>query len=220
LRQAAASSDRSTRLLLAASAGGVTAILADSLFNFQFAVPPTFILLFTLLAFPALAVADANDLPVPAQSSSKWTSLRVLASIGVLICAALLLRQTIGYTRAELKYAQGMREEALGGESLSRAEQTYRDALALNPLNGRIRFGLARVLYLENRFAEAYGEAETAGSTYSDSHLEVLKGRIQNGMGQSAAALAIYRHALALDPTLQSVQNEIERLRKTNPGGN
>ena len=42
------------RYAIAASVGGVTAILVDSLFNYQFAVPPTYILLFTLLAIPGL----------------------------------------------------------------------------------------------------------------------------------------------------------------------
>src|SRR5205814_148396 len=54
VRNAAAHASGSARLWLSASAAGVTAILADSLFNFQFAIPPTFVLLFTLIALPGV----------------------------------------------------------------------------------------------------------------------------------------------------------------------
>jgi O-antigen ligase len=218
LRQAIVSCDRPTRLILAASAGGVTAVLLDSIFNFQFAVPPTFMLLFTLLAFPTIALRAEECLQTPTQSPMKRASLRVLASVAVLACATILLRQITWTARAELDYAQGMREEALGGEGLQRAEQAYRDALAMDPFNGRIRFGLGRALYLEQRFPDALAETETAGRSYSDSHLEVLKGRIQDALGLRIAALATYRHAVALDPTLKTIQSDIERLQKINSG--
>jgi hypothetical protein len=58
-------------------------------------------------------------------------------------------------------------------------------------------------------------EVLLAERTFADSHLEVLKARIQDQMGLAGPALASYRHALALDPTLKSVQADIERLSST-----
>jgi Flp pilus assembly protein TadD len=48
--------------------------------------------------------------------------------------------------------------------------------------------------------------------TYTDSHQEVLRARILDQMGRKREALAAYRHALWLDPTLTSVQEDIARL--------
>jgi hypothetical protein len=65
---------------------------------------------------------------------------------------------------------------------------------------------------LTNRYPAALTEVYLAERTYADSHLQVLKGRIQQRMGWGAAALETYRHVLALDPTLKTVQADIERL--------
>ena len=51
-----------------------------------------------------------------------------------------------------------------------------------------------------------------AERTYTDSHQEVLRARILEQLGRNSEALAAYRHALWLDPTLTSVQEDIERL--------
>ncbi len=215
------------RVWIAASAGGATAILVDSLVNFQFAVAPTFVLFFALLALPTLlrteAVASSQSLAVAAnevgvsppqapQRKLPEIALRGALSLGVLVAAAALLVQTARHTAAERNLALAQRAESLG--RLDSAEDLYRRGLALNPLSGRLHFGLARVLYLTDRLPSALEEARFAERTYADSHLEVLKARIQDRMGQGAAALADYRHALALDPTLKTVQADIERLSK------
>jgi Flp pilus assembly protein TadD len=51
-----------------------------------------------------------------------------------------------------------------------------------------------------------------AERTYADSHQEVLRARILEQMGRGNEALAAYRHALWLDPTLTSVQGDIKGL--------
>ncbi len=215
------------RVWIAASAGGVTAILVDSLVNFQFAVAPTFMLFFALLALPTLlragtaapspgeAVAPSEAGVSPHQALSRklpGTVLRGAISLGVLLVAAALLVQTARHVAAERDLALAQHAESLG--SLDSAEDLYHRGLALNPLSGRLHFGLARVLYLTDHLASALEEAQFAERTYADSHLEVLKARIRDRMGQGAAALADYRHALALDPTLKTVQADIERLSK------
>jgi O-antigen ligase len=205
--------DAQTCRLLSASAAGAAAIMVDSLFNFQFAVPPTLILFFTLIAFPAL-VFPAHENDRAREIGLRSTSLRILGSVAALGCAAFLFIQTANFAGAEIGYARGMQLEMMGDAGLSAARQAFRDGIALNPRSGRIHFGLGRILFVQRNFPEALAEAEIAGRTYSDSHLEVLKGRIQQAMGRSAAALATYRHALALDPTLKTVQIDIERLEK------
>lgn len=228
---------RSIRLWLCGSVGGVTAILVDSIFNYQFAVPPTFLLLFTLLAFPSLlkggtatergasasrSAAEEHSrrsedsrtlqLSKPAQRPGNFRALRVLASSAIFLCAGALVIRTGRHATAEQQYASALRFEGRG--ELVRAEETYRRGLALNPLNGRLHFGLARILYFQDKFPEALREVLQAKRTYRDSHLEVLKARIEDQMGLSAAALESYRRALALDPTLRTVQADIERLRR------
>jgi O-antigen ligase len=218
------------RWWLGASAGGVTAILVDSFFNFQVAIPPTFVLLFTLLAFPAVltvvpAVAAAPEVigdrrgisPRPPDRVNPERPcaarvMRLLASLAILICAGALLVERTCLAWAERDYLAGTLLENRG--DVMGAEEKYRHGLALNPLNGRLHFALARLLYSCERYPDALGETLLAERTYVDSHIEVLKGHIHERMGMTRPALETFRHAMALDPTLKSVPAVIERLQR------
>jgi O-antigen ligase len=219
-RRALRGAPRAKRLWIGASAGGTTAILVNSIFNFQLAIPPTLLLLFTLLVFPSLLQAgdstrkEGNALPAPeVEEKLSLFGLRVVATLAVVGFAALLLLQIARRTAAEYDYMLALSAERQG--DLARAEQTCRQGLARAALHGRLHYGLARVLYIQGRFPEALAEVLLAERTFADSHLEVLKARIQDQMGLAGPALASYRHALALDPTLKSVQADIERLSST-----
>jgi O-antigen ligase len=217
-RRALAGASRSSRLWIGASAGGTTAILVNSFFNFQLAIPPTLLLLFTLLAFPSLllggdSTGKESGAPAgPGMEEMKLSSFgaRVVATLAVAGFAALLLLQIARRAAAEYDYMLALGYERQG--EIARAEQVFRQGLNQAPLHGRLRYGLARALYLQEMYPAALAEAELAGRTYADSHLEVLKARIQDQMGLAGPALETYRHALALDPTLKSVQADIERL--------
>jgi O-antigen ligase len=217
-RRALAGASRSTRLWIGASAGGTTAILVNSFFNFQLAIPPTLLLLFSLLAFPSLLLAgdstgkESSAPAGPEMEEMKLSSfgVRVVATLAVVGFAALLLIQVARRTAAEYDYMLALGYERQG--EIARAEQVFRQGLKQAPLHGRLRYGLARALYLQGMYPAALAEAELAGRTYADSHLEMLKARIQDQMGLAGPALETYRHALALDPTLKSVQADIERL--------
>lgn len=81
------------RLWLGASAGGATAILVNSLLNFQLAVPPTLILLFTLLAIPGLvkpAPGDSSTQAAADASSNRWLGPQILATPGIALIVSLL----------------------------------------------------------------------------------------------------------------------------------
>jgi len=210
LRRLAPLASRSERLWLAASAGGVTAILVNSLFNFQFAVPPTLILLFTLLAVPQmLKASDPNNQATRAKGESKIV-FRSLVSALVFGAAILLASGIARRSLAEHSFALGLDEERRGGSA--RAEQDFRAGLDRTPSDGRLHYGLARALYVQGQYPEALAEALRAERTYADSHLEVLKARILDQMGYRSPALDTYRHALWLDPMLKSVPADIERL--------
>lgn len=225
LRRGLRSADApSERLWLEAGAGGATAIFLDSVFNFQFAVPPTFFLFFTFLAVPTVVIAGGapghNEVEIqPAQNAQRKQGrrmvLRVLASLCIFLLGAMLLLPILRHAKAETDFAAARLSERAG--NLTGAEEFYRRGVSLDPLNGRLHFGLARVLYLEGRFPEALAETLAAEGTFRDSHLEVLKARIFDHMGHPAIALETYRHALGLDPTLKAVQKDIERLSQTAP---
>jgi O-antigen ligase len=214
---------RPTRLWIGASAGGVTAILVNSFFNFQLAVPATLLLLFTLLAVPSLLLAadlSAKERAVPQTSEAgekkpSLYGLRVLASLAVVALAAVLLLQIARRAVAERDYMVAIDNERRG--DITRADQVFRQGLTHAPLHGRLRYGLARALYIQGKNSEALTEVLLAERTFADSHLEVLKARIQDQMGLAGPALETYRHALALDPTLTSVQADIERLSSGHP---
>lgn len=217
-RRALAGAPRSTRLWVGASAGGVTAILLNSLFNFQLAIPPTLLLLFTLLAIPSLLSVDrAAQEPAGLQSPEGgeqelgFVGLRVIASLSVVVLAALLLVQFAQHAVAEYDYMLALEYERKG--NISDAEQAFRQGLVRAPLHGRLHYGLARALYIQAKYSSALTEVLLAERTFTDSHLEVLKARIQDQMGFAGPALETYRHASALDPTLKSVRADIERLR-------
>ncbi len=201
----------SSRPYLKASAAGVAAILTDAVFNFQLAIPPTLILLFTLLAFPQVAAVGQKH-PLESRARHGVFSLRLIPSVAVIACAVLLMLQTARHVQAELLYAQGMSWEMAGISGLNSAEAQYRAGLALEPRNGRLHFGLSRILYSDQAYPQALAEAQAAQITYSDSHLEVLKGRILEAMGRREEAFATFRHALTLDPTLQTVRADMDRL--------
>ena len=226
---------RSIRCWIAASVGGVTAILADSLFNYQFAVPPTYILLFTLLAFPTLLQGAGVDetreghpptrhyesSPLPwgegyglcCPHRNFWSRIaRLVSSLVIFAVAGGLLWQQARVLTSERAYQTAWDLE--DRDDLAGAEESYRRSIGLNPLNGRAHFGLSRVLFITQRPPQALDEIVVAEQTYTDSHQEVLRARILDQMGRSTAALAAYRHALWLDPTLASVQADIERLSK------
>jgi tetratricopeptide (TPR) repeat protein len=223
----------------------VAAILFDSFFNFQFSVPPTLVLLFTLLAFPAvLAGAKASEATSGAVSSGVAQTCcgwhvcdelirrhhktmssrqgrdrppaayllvaRVLLSLILLLSAGAFAWQTLRYAQAEGDYKAALDFERKG--DLSAVEQASREGLALDPLNGRLHFGLARALFSTDQPAEALAETLRAERTYRDSHIEVLKGHILDKLGAARPALETFRHALALDPTLKTVQADIQRL--------
>jgi O-antigen ligase len=214
---------RSARLWIGASAGGLTAILVNSFFNFQLAIPPTLLLLFTLLAIPSLLLATENtrkesEVPHTSEAGEKklgFYGLRVVASLAVVALAAVLLLQIARRAAAEYDYMLALGHERRG--DITRAEQVFRQGLDYAPLHGRLHYGLARALYIQGRYPAALTEVLLAERTFADSHLEVLKARIQDQMGLVDPALETYRHALALDPTLKSVQADIERLSKSRP---
>ena len=210
LRQAKTRASRTGRLWLAASAGGVTAILVNSLFNFQLAVPPTLILLFTLLAVPQLLKAhDPNGPGAKADRNLNIVSRGLVSAL--VFGAALFLASGIARrAQAEHSLGLGLAEERRGG--MTKAEQYFRGGLARAPDDGRLHYGLARALYVQEQYPAALAEALKAERTMADSHLEVLKARIQDQMGYRSPALEAYRHALWLDPTLKSVRADIERL--------
>ncbi|MBZ5514773.1 MAG: O-antigen ligase family protein [Acidobacteriia bacterium] len=215
LRQAAPSGTHSTRLWLGASAGGAAAILVDSLFNFQLAVPPTLILLFTLLALPRLLQRgdDEGVSPPRGLSCSRGIiALLSLASVSVFAAVALLAFGIVRRTAAERDYGDGLAEERRG--DVVRAGESYRRGLERAPGYGELHYGLARTLYLQQQYPEALAETLQAERTLADPHLEVLKARIEDQMDFRSPALEAYRHALWLDPKLKTVHDDIERLSK------
>ena len=221
-KAARAADSRATLVWLGAGAGGATAILADSLVNFQFAVAPTLILLFTFLAFPYLLAARTDLPPIkrgkktkPPAGESRGFLLLALGGIGVAALGAVLLLQAAQRAWGERDYERGINLESRG--DWQGAEQIDRHGLSQAPQNGKLHFALARVLYLQQEYEPALSQAELAEATYSDSHLVVLKARILDRMGRGARALENYRRALELDPTLVTVQPDVERLERALP---
>lgn len=220
----------SARIWSVASAGGVVAILIDSIFNGQFNVAPTFLLLFTLLAFPTLVErettalnaerpsgAAAADLlearPESAREQPKFRASRMIVSSGILVVAGALAVQISRGAAAERDCALATRFEGQG--DLDLAEQAYRHGLRFDPLNGKLHFGLGRVLYFRHASAEARDQVHLAERTYRDPHLVVLEGRIEEQMGLAPEALETYRQALRLEPRLTGVQADIGRLEES-----
>jgi Flp pilus assembly protein TadD len=187
--------------------------LLNSLFNFQLAVPPTLILLFTLLAFPRLLKADSLDSSrhgVDNISTNRRRGLQILATLGVALIALLLGAGIWTRAAGDRALALGMEQERSG--QFARAEGHFRHGLHRSHDDGRLHYGLARALFVQGRYPEALTHVLRAEPTVADAHLEVLRARILDQMGASSAALAAYRHALWLDPRLQSVPADIRRL--------
>jgi O-antigen ligase len=207
-----------SRYAVAASVGGVAAILADSVFNYQFAVPPTYILLFTLLAIPCLLSdkmyenesAPRAALELPARQIWCKVARKSAGIVGISIMAFALLWHQTRILESEWLYQKASDRE--DHNNMAGAEVTFRSSVNLNDLNGRAHFGLSRVLSSRGHAAEALEEIVRAERTYTDSHQEVLRARILEQLGRYDEALAANRHALWMDPTLTSVQDDINRL--------
>ena len=203
----------SARWWLGASGGGVTAILANSLFNFQFAVPPTLILLFTLMALPDLLRPPGPEPSEPGRADTSGGKRRwgcALAGGAGVALTGLLMFQVAHRVQAELALGRGLERERQGDASL--AARYFRTGIDRMTDEGRLHYGLARALYMQNQNAGALAEVLKAERTFADSHLAVLKARIVEQLGFRGPALELYRHALWLDPTLKSVPEDIERL--------
>ena len=213
LRQTTSRTSRTERLWLGASVGGVTAITIDSIFNFQLTIPPTLILLFTLLAIPQVLRPGDDDaaLRLDRPEHSGWGVLvRALASVLVVAMVALLALGIARGAIADHRLALGLAQEREG--RFARAEQDFRAGLEHAPDDGPLHYGLSRALYVQGQYPEALREALLAQQRVADSNLEVLKARIQDRMRYSSPALETYRHALWLNPTLRSVRADIDRL--------
>jgi tetratricopeptide (TPR) repeat protein len=142
---------------------------------------------------------------------SLWRrTVKLAGSLAVLAAAGGLLWQETRVLASERAYQAAMVLEE--HNNLGGAEAAYRRSVDFNPLNGRAHFGLSRVLYLRGRFPGALQQVMLAERTYADSHQEVLRARILDQMGRGPEALGAYRRALWLDPTLTSVQADVERL--------
>lgn len=218
VREGASAGNLLSRLWLGASAGGVTAILVDSLFNFQLAIPPTLILFFTLLALPSLLIpppADADSRVVVENPSIRYFFVKTPATLVVILSAMLLARGIWRRAASDHALALGMEQERQG--DFLRAERHFRSGLARSTEDGGLHYGLARVLFFQERHAEALAEVLRAERSVADAHLEVLRARILDRMGLPSPALAAYRHALWLNPRLKSVPADIQRLTEGAP---
>ena len=208
------------RYAIAASVGGVTSILTDSFFNYQFAVPPTYILLFTFLAFPTLLRDNSvegessygSSPPLSVRPPILPTFWKVAGCLAIVAITCGLIWQQVRLLRSERFYqmASGLEEQ----HDLRDAESAFRRSVELNALNGRAHFGLSRVLLSHGRSAEALAEIVQAERTYADSHQEVLRGVILEQMGNFKGAQEAYRHAVWLDPTLTTAQEDVSRRSK------
>jgi tetratricopeptide (TPR) repeat protein len=156
------------------------------------------------------APAAGDSVPKSARSGTYLLPGRILLSLVLLVSAGLLIRQIIRQAQAERDYAVALGFERRG--EWTAAAQACRQGLARDLLNGRLHFALARVLFSTDQPAEALAETLRTERTYRDSHIEVLKARLLDQMGAARLALETYRHALALDPTLKTVQADIQRL--------
>lgn len=217
--QAAARSlqDWASAVWLATGMGALAAMGTDSFFNSQIAVPPTLILIFTLLAFPSLltSVEATAGAAVPASVPS---AIRRLLALAALLLSAILAFVTVTHVRAEREYASAMALEAEG--DVPGAEIMARRGLAEDPLNGPLHFSLARLSFFQGQYAEALEQANLAERTYRDSHLDVLRARVLDAMGRTPDALDAFRFALREDPTLKTVQGDIQRLQAKMPNSN
>jgi tetratricopeptide (TPR) repeat protein len=136
--------------------------------------------------------------------------VKLAGCLAVLAAAGGLLWHETRVLASERAYQAAMALE--DHNNLGDAEAAFRRSVDFNPLNGRAHFGSSRVLYLRGCFPGALEQIMLAERTYADSHQEVLRARILDQMGRGPEALAAYRHALWLDPTLTSVQADIDRL--------
>jgi hypothetical protein len=208
MRDSLTKTDREGRIWLAAAAGGVTSIIANACFSFQLAVPPTLILLFTLLAVPYILPAESSAVSV--ESRTPRLLLQSAATAAVAGLAVWLGLSIWHQTEASHFEALGLKMEARG--RMAQAEELFRRGLEAEPESGSLRYALSRTLYVEGKYDEALAAALSAELTVADPHLEVLKARIQDGIGRSSEALASFQRALWLDPSLDSVRPDIQRL--------
>ena len=216
LRRAASENRTASATWLKASTGGITALLVNSLFNLQFAIPPTLILLFTLLAFPSLLRPSESE-PFTLQSM-KSPSTRIRLTRALATCLVIALALWCGFNiknrvSSDRALALGLEDERRG-EYVS-AEAQFRGGLRMSPQDGRLHYGLARALFVQAHHAEALAHVLRARQTVADAHLEVLRARIIDQLGNGSLALEAYRYALWLNPQLKSVPADIERLSGT-----
>ena len=157
---------------------------------------------------PANPQAETSVRAMAATGNRPWT--RALAgALGVML-VGLLMFQLFRRVQSEIALGRGLELERRG-DAVS-AEREFRAGLRCEPDDGRLHYGLARTMLLQERYSEALAEALKAERTLADSHLEVLKARSVDQLGFRSLALELYRHALWLDPSLKSVPGDIQRL--------
>src|SRR6185436_3597042 len=141
--------------------------------NFQFAVPPVLILLFTLLAVPTmLRHHDVSHVSPSPRSLIRFRSLASVLAIGATMWLGLGIANR---ALADHSLALGLEEERRG--DMVQAEHYFREGLEQQDSNGGLNYGLARALYLQGQYPEALAATLQAERNVADPHLEVLKAR-------------------------------------------
>jgi Tfp pilus assembly protein PilF len=97
---------------------------------------------------------------------------------------------------------------------LPRAERSFRQAVAADPLNGVAHNNLGKVLYHQRRLFDAAEAFQTAARLLPD-HPEPQNnmGLVFESAGQLDEAIIAYRHALAQAPTHPQVMGNLARAR-------
>src|SRR5262249_48654559 len=149
--------------------------------NYQFAVPPTLILLFILMAVPFILEGGDSPRPQPARRRIlalrvpllSRTAVKIGASAAILFAATMVLRNQVRLLESEWRCQAAADFERLGKRTA--AEMAFRQSVASNDTNGRAHFGLSRVLEAQGDLPGALKEVTAAEKTFADSHQEILR---------------------------------------------
>jgi Flp pilus assembly protein TadD len=100
------------------------------------------------------------------------------------------------------------------GQRYVEAEWAFRRAISLSPDNYTAYVGLSTVLAHQQRFAEALAAAESAIRRKPEDPLAYqVKGVALDGLGRLQEAAGAYEAALAIDPSLMTVKERLDKLR-------
>lgn len=174
---------------------------------------------YRMVAIPAMILFASSAVSYLYNMARGRQYLRAGAGLAAAFVLFLLLNIRVAAVRQDIIYDQLGVSQAMKG-NLSDAENSFKRAIGINPLNPMSHYNLGTLYMGMKRFEEAmkeFKEAIRLNPDYADAHNNI--GTIYNFMGDRGNALRHFENSLKINPHQENIRMAVEDLKRQKPQG-